>query len=267
MSVLRIELDRLFRIVPRQGATADNASAADPAGLVGAGAMVRALVLEVGAPAEWKTIAPVWQGVQADLEFPAPAIAVTGKDAFQIWFSVAEPVPAAQALGLLQGLRNRYLSDIKPERVRLYPAMLQDGAASEWRHATPGPVLMPDTGKWSAFLAPDLASIFSDEPWLDREPNPEAQANLLARITGMGLDVFEATLVQLGQSATAFVTGSAEQPNSHPSPLTATVSVPTPHENSPQRFLLQVMNDPGVPMHLRIDAAKALLSHMPGNSH
>ena len=39
---------------------------------------------------------------------------------------------------------------------------------------------------WSAFVAPDLAHIFNDTPWLDLPPNLEGQAELLARLKAEG---------------------------------------------------------------------------------
>lgn len=262
MNLLGAELDRLYRVASRHGEGSDSpnseASASDPGALMGHSTSVRALVLEVGGPAEWKTIAPVWQGVQADLGFAAPAIAVNGKDAFQVWFSLTDALPAQQALRLLRGLQQRYLPEIKPARIRLFPSLAQTDGSPEWRHATPPPSLMPDTGRWSAFLAPDLASIFSDEPWLDREPDAQAQANLLAHLNSIPPSVVEAALAQLAPPLTPL---AAEIPSSAPVLALAPIPAATLQECSPRNFLLQVMNDPGVAMHLRIEAAKALLAH------
>ena len=80
---------------------------------------VRALVLALARPADWAALGRVWQGVQTDLGWPAPGIAVSGTDACQLWFSLAEPVPPAEAHALLEHLRTRYLADIPPHRVEL----------------------------------------------------------------------------------------------------------------------------------------------------
>ena len=53
---------------------------------------VRGLVLELARPAEWPPMARLWQGVQADLGWPAPAIVVNGVDGYQLWFSLAAPM-------------------------------------------------------------------------------------------------------------------------------------------------------------------------------
>src|SRR5687767_1704576 len=77
----------------------------------------RALLLEVAGPASWEALSRVWQGVQADLELPAPAIAVPGTGSHQLWFSLREPVPEARAIAFLGGLRRRYLGGVAPERI------------------------------------------------------------------------------------------------------------------------------------------------------
>ncbi len=95
MNRFESELARLFWLPSPEGA------AAAPAGAV------RAALLELSRPARWGELAAVWQGVQADLDLPAPAIAVSGVDGMQLWFSLAEPVAASQAVALLKALRQR----------------------------------------------------------------------------------------------------------------------------------------------------------------
>src|SRR5262245_38164920 len=73
-----------------------------------AGAGVRAMVLEVARPAGWSELRNLWQGVQADLGLPAPAIALSGTDAYQLWFSFAEAAGHDQALAFVEALRRRY---------------------------------------------------------------------------------------------------------------------------------------------------------------
>ena len=65
---------------------------------------VRAMVLELVRPADWTLLSTLWRGVQTDLELPAPAIAVSGIDAYRLWFSLAEPASAAQARAFLEAL-------------------------------------------------------------------------------------------------------------------------------------------------------------------
>lgn len=196
---------------------------------------VRAMMLELARPADWDALGAVWRGVQADLELPAPAIAVNGRDGYQLWFSLAEPVPAAQALDFLEGLRRRYLIGIAAQRLTL-ETVAQDLP----------PRQLP-SGLWSALLAPDLAPVFTDEPWLDTEPGAEGQADLLCRLQPIKSADFRAALERLGPST--------------PSPMVDTAPAPSADagQDEPRRFLLGVMNDASVPLHLRIEAAKALL--------
>ena len=79
MTRLQTELERLYLAAP--------ASLADAQG------RVRALVLEAVLPASWDRLSAVWQGVQAELELPAPAIAVSGTDGVQLWFAERHQPP------------------------------------------------------------------------------------------------------------------------------------------------------------------------------
>ncbi|RZJ23756.1 MAG: hypothetical protein EOO54_10685, partial [Haliea sp.] len=139
-----------------------------------------ALVLELTGPGAWDALARVWHGVQADLQLPAPAIAVNGADGYQLWFALSQPAPAAQATGFLAALRGRYLAGIAPERIRT--------------HTPPAlgvPPLERSPGRWSAFVAPDLAAVFADDPCLDLTPGADAQADLLSRIQAIATADFE----------------------------------------------------------------------------
>ncbi|WP_137892773.1 hypothetical protein [Ramlibacter sp. 2FC] len=203
---------------------------------------VRALVLELARPADWHALSAAWQGVQAELELPAPAIAVSGVDGCQLWFSLAQPVPVAQALGFLESLRLRYLGNVKAGRVGLMAA----------GDAAMVPALQEATGRWSAFVAPDLAALFADEPWLDLAPSPEAQADLLSRLQSIPPADFERALERLGAGA---------HPPAAPAEPAHAASAPAGEPLDPKRFLLGVMNDAAVALPLRIEAAKALLPY------
>jgi hypothetical protein len=219
--------------------------------------VVRAMVMELTRPPSWAVLSKVWHGVQSELELPAPAIAVSGIDGLQLWFSLAEPIAVAQAHAFLERLRSRFLPDIEPGRMRLMPASDASGLRQEL-HARLAPAFQEQNGNWSAFVAPDLASVFADAPWLDIPPNEEGQAALLRGLEVMKQTVFEAAFEKLGPSThqshlTAAVTTSVDEPLTHERPAAA--------GGDPKRFLLQVMNDDTVALALRIEAAKALLQH------
>ena len=202
---------------------------------------VRAMVLELTMPPSWPALAGVWHGVQTDLELPAPAIAVSGTDGLQLWFSLAEPIEIARAQEFLEGLRLRYLPDVDVRRIRLA------------LHARPMPTRHEPSGNWAAFVAPDLVPIFAETPWLDIEPNEDGQAALLSRLLSIKATAFDSALEKL-----TVVDASV------PVAVATAVKAVAPHVTTggdPKRFLLRVMNDDSVGLALRIEAAKALLPY------
>ncbi|MCZ2497962.1 hypothetical protein GN316_14445 [Xylophilus sp. Kf1] len=235
-TALQAELRRLYR---------DRTGAAD--------GRVRGLVLELTGPPDWRTLAPVWQGVQAELALPAPGIAVSGVDGLQLWFALAEPVTLARGQAFLQGLVARFLPDIAAGRLRLLPA--------EGRPLPPVPARQATTGNWSAFLAPDLAPVFADTPWLDVPPGEEGQTALLRALAVMPPAAFDAASARLSPVPAGAPTASASQPAGPARPLQALAPGAV---TDPRQFLLRVMNDETLPMAQRIDAARALLSAHPG---
>jgi hypothetical protein len=221
--------------------------------LVSPQGQTRALVLELAHPADWSLMGEVWRGVQADLALPAPAIAVSGLDAFQLWFSLAEPVDAALGARMLSALCSRYLPQVRADRLCLWPTPAQ-ARAIEAPHATlvTAVPMQRSEGQWSAFVAPDLAPVFEDTPWLDIPPNEEGQADLLSRLQRISPRGFEQALKQLGLDV-----NQEDVPTPHISALHA---LSGPRADA-QQFLMQVMNTKSLPMSDRIAAARALLQH------
>jgi len=250
MTRLAPEIHRLYAPLPG-GDTSDTA-------LVGPGGEVRALVMELTAPPSWDGLRSVWQGVQAELGFPAPAIAVSGVDGLQLWFSLANAVTAQEGHAFLHALRRRFLPDLPVRRLRLWPS-----AASE--HVRPVPQRQVPSDDWSAFVAPDLAPVFGDTPWLDIPPSDDGQAALLAALESIPRAVFDAAAAVLGDEASLTSDPiAADRPDGEaPVPEAA----PTPRmrpTDDPLLFLQQVMSDERVPLAVRVDAAKALLAHRAG---
>ena len=257
MSTLQSELDRLY--CPHDRNSPDP-EAAEP-GLIAPDGRVRALVLELARPADWSLLGTVWRGVQTDLELPAPAIAVSGIDAYQLWFSLAEPISIPQAGAFLDALCVRYLGLVAPGRLSQWPCV-DASSPTPIQHALLVPALHQATGRWSAFVAPDLAAIFAEEPWLDLAPNPEAQAKVLARLECIKPAALHAALEQMKSghgaktSEMAFI--SVEKTGVPPNREILPPELSDNHREA-RGFLLSVMNDKTVELHLRIEAAKALL--------
>jgi len=217
------------------------------------------MVMELTRPPDWEALSRVWHGVQVELELPAPAIAVSGTDGLQLWFSLTEPITVAQAHAFLEGLRRSFLADIESARVRLMPAS-DASALRQDLHAARVPAMQDNSENWSAFLAPDLVPIFAESPWLDLAPSEEGQATLLRSIEVMTQSAFEAAFAKLEPTmhpltSTVAVAGSVDDRGARDRPEAASAG------DDPKQFLLQVMKDNTVALALRIDAAKALLQH------
>lgn len=215
---------------------------------------VRHLVLALCGPADWAPLSAVWRGVQADLDLPAPAIAVNGVDAFELWFSLADPVPVDTAAAFLDGLCARYLGDVAPARRRCWPSS-EAGLQVE---PLAIPQLQAETGRWSAFVAPDLAAVFGDDPSLDIPPGDDAQADQLSRLKSVTRAEFQIALARLTPEPSPFLPAVQAPVPAVVAPAAAPTSTIRRHDD-PRQFLLDVMNDPSVAMELRIKAAKALL--------
>lgn len=200
---------------------------------------VRTLVLGISGPADWPVLAAVWRGVQTELNWPAPAIAINGVDAFELWMPLQVAVSQDEARRALQRLCARYLSDVAPARWRLWPELDEGLSASPQAQ----PQLHAATGRWSAFVAPDLAAVFGDDPSLDLPPGDDAQAEVLARIQPIPANEWQRAIASAAPVAP---------------PVTQAATPPTAHDD-PRCFLLSVMNDARVDMALRVEAAKALL--------
>ena len=254
---LHNELVRLY-LLP---APADSGTGAQAFALVSPSGMVRALVMELVQPPGWEVLSRVWHGVQNELDLPAPAIAVSGLDALQLWFSLAEPVAAARGHAFLECLQQRYLADVDASRVRLHPGPAPS-PAQPYGHARLVPALQEQTGNWSAFLAVDLVPIFAETPWLDIPPGEDGQASLLQGLGRIEPPAFEAVLGRLTRATKPLPASAGAVAAGVGAPGHAP-ALPLEPDADPRQFLTRVMQDASVPLALRIEAAKALLRHEP----
>lgn len=129
--------------------------------------------------AHWLRLCEVANTLQETLGLPAPAVSISGGDAYYLWLSLAEPVPADQAQTFLERLRDAY-----------FPEIELDTDAVRAPIALP-PCLHPRTGKWAAFIHPGMGASFADEPGLDLAPPPLGQAAFLEGLESIGKEQFE----------------------------------------------------------------------------
>lgn len=222
-----------------------------------------AWVVDIGRPAQWEAAARIWRGVQTEWGWPAPAIAVNGLDGYQLWMRLAQPMPVSTAQAMLEALCQSLVPDVPPARLRSLPVT----GAGEDRSVPTVPRLDATRDVWSAFVAPDLAPVFEDTPWLDLPPNQDGQAELLARLKPLTAE----HLAALAPRA------AAHAPSRQPSSVVAELGgMATPLEPdsaqlaarhaqvAARSFLLSVMQDEAQAMALRIEAARALLGGTKG---
>jgi hypothetical protein len=234
--------------------------------LVSPAATTRVMVVRFARSSDWD--ANLYRAVQDELELPAPALSVSGRDGYRLWFSLAVPVSVAQARCFVATLGHRYLAELPAAQLDFQPAQLTAPAGPPV--TTLVPALNATTGKWSAFIDPSMGGMFVAEPGLEMAPNPQRQADLLAGLRSMGDEDFQRALGQLQADEAADESAVPAAPSAElPGDAAAAHGRRTGlalggHYRDPKSFLLAVMNDPSVGVDQRIKAARALLPYCPG---
>jgi hypothetical protein len=226
-------------------------------GLISSGGQLRGLVLGFQRASDWPKVAMCHQGIQDDLEFPAPGLSVSGRSGYQLWLSLADGVSVVQAQVFFEALKRRYFADIPEQHLRFYPSI---GKAT----VSFVPAISDLTGKWSAFIDPTMGAMFLDEPGLEMAPNMDRQADMLSGLKCIAADDFERALgilhspscnaTDIPECVAAIDSESAAGSNNPRLDLCGNYA-------DPRSFLLAVMNDPSASVGHRIDAAKALLPY------
>lgn len=156
-----------------------------PISLTGDDGLARAMMIPfrkakgLEGDAHWLRLCEVANTLQETLGLPAPAVSISGGDAYYLWLSLATPVPADRAQAFLERLRDAYFPeiDLAPDAVRAPVAL--------------PPCLHPRTGKWAAFIHPGMGASFADESGLDMAPPPLGQAAFLEGLESIGEELFE----------------------------------------------------------------------------
>lgn len=150
-----------------------------------------------GEARHWHRLCEVAHALQARLGFPAPAVSVSGANAYGLWLSLEAPVPAAQAQQFLALLRQAYFPDIE---------LAPDGVGAPVELP---PCLHPDSGKWAAFIHPGMGAAFAEEAGLEMAPPFAGQAAFLEGLQSIGAAQFLRALDLLAQSHAAAAPASA----------------------------------------------------------
>ena len=278
MNKLIAELRRLYFFHDQQWHSQQADETGIPAllNLIDTNGMVRTVVMGFDRATDWAQVATLFQNTQEDLELPAPAISVSGKAGYQLWFSLAEPVPAAQAHSFLNGLRLKYLPDTPLRHLKYYPSV-DESTSTGQSLLKLTPALHKTTGKWSAFIDPSMGSMFIDEPGLGMAPNMDRQADMLAGLQSIKAADFQRVLNYLQTPVETPLQAGGQGEGNQPPCLDERGALDTrgartnpnignnfrPESNfrDPKSFLLAVMNDSSATVGQRIKAAKALLPY------
>ena len=216
--------------------------------------LVRTLTLTLNRNQDWHQLAALYAALEQDLALPLPALAVLATGGFQLWFSLDTPIEPARGHAFLAGLQSTYLAQVPSQWVKLQASVQGNETGIE---------LVPNhhaaSDCWSAFIDPALGGMFADEVGLDVPPNPEGQANILARFRSIKADDLQRAEVQL-QTAVTPVTTAVPTAAIDSHPHSARLSVDAPFTD-PKAFLLAVMNSPATSGELRVKAAAALLPY------
>ena len=234
--------------------------------LVSPAGMARVMVVSFARATDWEQVANLYQAVQDELDLPAPAVSVSGRKGYSLWFSLAEALPLAQIQAFLAALRLKNLAVIALAHLELQPDALALNTLAPARHNT--------TGKWSAFIDPSMGSMFIVEPGLEMAPILDRQAGMLAGLKSIKTANFQSALSILqtpseldGEPAVTLAEAAAGLPTkaSRPPDLADGYRYSKLGEGNtyadPRDFLLAVMNDSSVGVKQRIKAAKALLPY------
>ena len=245
MSKLIQELQRLYCLPDHNILTEDGGVGLN---LLGSDGSVRAMVLGFERAADWVHVACLFQGLQDDLDLPPPAISVSGLAGYQLWLSLADAVPLAQAESFMEALRQKYLADMPLARLKFYPS-------SNMKMVGFVPVFCEASQKWSAFIDPTMGAMFVDESGLEMSPNQVRQADMLAGLKSVVAEDFHRALALLltEPSSPEVALSSSETAFQCVEPFVCK------HYADPKSFLLAVMNDSSASLGHRIQAATALL--------
>lgn len=260
MNKLESELQRLY-FLPGQTWVNVKSDTRNPLiKLITANGLLRCFVISVKKGCDWTQVNALYQGVQEDLDLPAPAISVCAEEGYQVWFSLAEPIALQAAQEFMKNLSHKYLAEIKVTKLKFRP-----GTVEQLTGIPVVPVKQINTERWSAYIDPSMGSMFIEETWLEMPPGLDKQASMLAGLKSMKAQDFErASSLLKSHPEKAAGSSVPQQPvTNHSGSLEqcrneAGLNM-AGNFSEPKSFLLAVMNEPSASAEQRIQAAIALL--------
>lgn len=267
MQRLFAQLQRLFLLPAAPAWTAESLQQAVACGDAGltlsadAAGSTRTLVIGFSRARDWDSAAALLATLTDTLGLRRPALAIDGVCGYQLWLSLAAPIPVAEAQAWWQALKAQYLSELPDTALMFFPG---EGSLAAISAVPVIPARIGAAERWSAFIDPNLGGLFRDEPWLEMPPGDEAQADLLAGCTAISAAEFAHSQAAL-QTATA-ATAAKVAAAADAAALAAQREAEKPLQQvaayaDPKDFLLALMNDGNARPEIRVEAAKALLPY------
>ena len=164
--------------------------------LVNAEGLCRVLALDFDGAAhgqvarDWRLLRAITDHIAGELGLPVPAVSVSGRKGFGLWWGLAEPVPAGQAQSFLRLFRRAYLSEVPGDELDLRPDTDNPTKAAQAVAKLP-PCLHRGSGKWAGFLpAERLKEEEAPKPWFEERPELAMQAAILAAVELVPVSAF-----------------------------------------------------------------------------
>lgn len=147
-----------------------------------------AKVANGGEAEHWDRLCAVANALQGGLGLPAPAVSISGGDAYGLWLSLAEPVTLDEAQRFIALLCAAYCPALKPA----------------WGAVTAAvelpPCLHQASGRWAAFIHPGMGAAFAEESGLEMMPPLAGQVAFLEGLNSITAAQFRHALDTLRQS-------------------------------------------------------------------
>lgn len=155
----------------------------------------------------WARLCELANALQSELGLPAPAVSISALDGYGLWLSLQQPIALEPAQEFLEMLCAAYCPEIR----------LATSTAALAVELPPG--LDQVTGKWAAFIHPDLGASFADEAGLEMAPPMAGQAALLEGLKSItpaqwkhAIEKLRPVRASVPLSAAPSVSGSAARP-------------------------------------------------------